>query len=66
MPAHIQARRGVEPSNVFEGKHRRCLSAGVNLDKSKKSPRVNPSLVWWRRGELNPCPKIVSALRLHV
>jgi hypothetical protein len=21
---------------------------------------------WWRRGELNPCPKIVSALCLHV
>ncbi len=21
---------------------------------------------WWRRGELNPCPKIVSALYLHV
>lgn len=24
------------------------------------------SSVWWRRRELNPGPKIVSALRLHV
>ena len=21
---------------------------------------------WWRRGELNPCPKIASVMTLHV
>jgi len=39
---------------------------GRQFDTSKKSPRVNRRLVWWRRGELNPCPKIVNASDLHV
>ena len=32
----------------------------------KRGQRVARSAVWWRRGELNPCPKIVNAPHLHV
>jgi len=42
------------------------LIRGHRFDNPKKSPRLNRRLVWWRRRELNPGPKIVSALRLHV
>ena len=30
------------------------------------SPEHNPRVEWWRRGELNPCPKTVSTSDLHV
>ncbi len=43
------------------------LSGGVNEERlCLMSRRYARSAVWWRRGELNPCPKIVSALCLHV
>jgi hypothetical protein len=28
--------------------------------------RLVTGKIWWRRGELNPCPKIVNTPHLHV
>ncbi len=46
-------------------------SAGVPANTRERArKKANSELLtfvyWWRRGELNPCPKIFSAPVLHV
>jgi len=60
--------RGEEAGNRGLGEHRdwKILSAGIHHENSMRGRRYAQSAVWWRRQELNLCPKTVSALRLHV
>lgn len=46
--------------------HWRVFSGANYHDKTIIRRRVNRRSVWWRRGELNPCPKTVSTSDLHV
>ena len=42
------------------------VSAGLHHENAMKSRRHARRAVWWRRRELNPGPKTVSATDLHV
>jgi hypothetical protein len=45
----------------------RYLTAEVAGDSARLLRLVTGQhKVWWRRGELNPCPKIVNTPHLHV
>ena len=59
--------RPVQEARTLRDKPLRCLSAGLNYDYAdKEASGTHEVRVWWRRRELNPGPKTVSALRLHV
>jgi len=45
----------------------RCTNGTSNKNQSKISTMKLLDLeIWWRRGELNPSPKIASVMTLHV
>jgi hypothetical protein len=44
----------------------RYLTAEVLGDYPGLLRLVTGKINWWRRGELNPCPKIVNTPHLHV
>ncbi len=63
-PVARSHRKGSGPSELRRNSGGlKTLSGGVSQRVNRRYAR---SAVWWRRGELNPCPKIVSALCLHV
>jgi hypothetical protein len=71
MPV-IFRRLSEERPRLVSRRHAQPYRKNQSLDGVIPSPGAilrapgRASLVWWRRGELNPCPKIVNTPHLHV